>query len=67
MADNKTIFEPIEQAFDDTDPTNLNGNIKLKTIAFEGKKYIVSRRYVVGDQRNYSLDFIAPFDNLRSE
>ena len=67
MADNKTIFEPIEQAFDYTDPTNLNGNIKLKTIAFEGKKYIVSRRYVVGDQRNYSLDFIAPFDNLRSE
>jgi len=67
VADNKTIFEPIEQAFDYTDPTNLNGNIKLKTIAFEGKKYIVSRRYVVGDQRNYSLDFIAPFDNLRSE
>ena len=67
MADDRKIFEPIEQAFDYTDPTNLNGNIKLKTIAFEGKKYIVSRRYILGDNRDYYLDFIAPFDNLRSE
>jgi len=67
VADNNKIFEPIEQAFDYTDPATHNGTINLKTIAFEGKKYIVSRRYVVGDQRNYSLDFIAPFDNLRSE
>lgn len=67
MADNKTIFEPIEQAFDYTDPANHNGTMRLKTISSEGKKYIVSRRYILGDNRDYYLDFIAPFDNLRSE
>ena len=67
VADNNKIFEPIEQAFDYTDPATHNGTINLKTIAFEGKKYIVSRRYIIGDDRDYYLDFIAPFDNLRSE
>ena len=67
MADDRKIFEPIEQAFDYTDPANHNGTMRLKTISSEGKKYIVSRRYILGDNRDYYLDFIAPFDNLRSE
>ena len=67
VADDIKIFGQIEQAFDYTDPAMHNGTINLKTIDFEGKKYIVSRRYILGDQRDYYLDFIAPFDNLRSE
>ena len=67
VADDRKIFEPIEQAFDYTDPAMHNGTINLKTIDFEGKKYIVSRRYILGDQRDYYLDFIAPFDNMRPE
>ena len=67
VADDIKIFEPIEQAFDYTDPATHNGTINLKTIDFEGKKYIVSRRYILGDQRDYYLDFIAPFDNMRPE
>jgi len=67
VADDRKIFEPIEQAFDYTDPANHNGTMRLKTISSEGKKYIVSRRYILGDNRDYYLDFIAPFDNLRSE
>ena len=67
VADDSKIFEPIEQAFDYTDPATHNGTINLKTIDFEGKKYIVSRRYIIGDDRDYYLDFIAPFDNMRPE
>ena len=67
VADDIKIFEPIEQAFDYTDPATHNGTINLKTIDFEGKKYIVSRRYILGDQRDYYLDFIAPFDNMRTD
>ncbi len=67
VADDIKIFEPIEQAFDYTDPAMHNGTINLKTIDFEGKKYIVSRRYILGDQRDYYLDFIAPFDNMRTD
>tara|TARA_R110002020_G_scaffold442901_1_gene654139 strand:+ start:483 stop:1832 length:1350 start_codon:yes stop_codon:yes gene_type:complete len=63
----ENIFEPIEQAFDYTDPATHNGTIKLKTISSEGKKYIVSRRYILGDHRDYYLDFIAPSDSLRTE
>ena len=63
----ENIFEPIEQAFDYTDPATHNGTIKLKTISSEGKKYIVSSRYILGDHRDYYLDFIAPSASLRTE
>ena len=58
VADDIKIFEPIEQAFDYTDPAMHNGTINLKTIDFEGKKYIVSRRYILGDDRDYYLDLL---------
>jgi len=67
VADDSKIFGQIEQVFDYTDPATHNGTINLKTIDFEGKKYIVSRRYIIGDDRDYYLDFIAPFDNMRPE
>ena len=63
----ENIFEPIEQAFDYTDPATHNGTIKLKTIDFKGKKYVVSRRYILGDNRDHYLDFIAPSEGLRTE
>jgi len=67
VADDIKIFGQIEQAFDYTDPAMHNGTINLKTIDFEGKKYIVSRRYILGDDRDYYLDFVAPSEGLRAE
>jgi hypothetical protein len=57
-------FKQIEQAFDYTDPANHNSMMTLKTISSEGEKLIVARRYILGDNMDYYIDFITPMDTL---
>ena len=65
VADDSKKFEQIEQAFDYTDPANHNDDaMTLKTISSEGEKLIVARRYIIGDNMDYYIDFITPMDTL---
>ena len=58
-------FKKIDQAFDYSDPENHNNSMMtLKTISSEGEKLIVARRYILGDNMDYYIDFITPMDTL---
>jgi len=58
-------FKKIDQAFDYSDPENHNNSMMtLKTISSGGEKLIVARRYILGDNMDYYIDFITPMDTL---
>ena len=57
-------FKKIDQAFDYSDPANHNSIMTLKTISSGGEKLIVARRYILGDNMDYYIDFITPMDTL---